>query len=188
MNPNEFGDLKDIVAAAVSLTAATSAIGVAWLRRAKWMPPEETVQGGTLKVSGLIAAVAIGILYLQREKLGLDRMLLVGGVAVCVAAISLVLSIYTNTRFSFYRPLTSKRDNVRERTLGGFELTPEAKSIGEKRKMLDQALFDNGGGDKDLVWTKNSQAIVQCASVLGFVALQASGSVALSAIAIGFSM
>ncbi|MQA19186.1 hypothetical protein [Rugamonas rivuli] len=184
----DYGQLKDIVGAATSLMAAASAIGVTWLRRAKWMPPEESVPGGTLRVAGLVSAVAIGILFLERQKIGLETMLLIGALAGLFTIMSLTISIYTNTRYSFVYPESSKRGAPLKRTLGGHKLTAEAQHISEERRMEPQALFVNAAYDKNLVWTQSSQALVQTASVLGFIALQASGSIALSAIAIGLSI
>ena len=114
-------------------------------------------------------------------------MLIIGGLAGLLAVVALVVSVYTNTRYSFTRPISHKPGSALERVLGGHELTAEAKQIAEDRGMEPQALFKNAGYDKDLVWTRHSQALVQSASVLGFIALQSSGSVALSAIAIGLS-
>lgn len=184
----DYGQLKDVVGAATALMAAVSAVGVTWLRRAKWMPPEESVPGGTLRVAGLVSALAIGILFLERHKLGLDTMLVIGGISGFITIISLAISIYTNTRYSFVYPENGKRGMPIIRTLGGHKLTAEAHHIAEQRRMEPQALFENAGYNKNLVWTQSSQALVQTASVLGFIALQASGSIALSAIAIGFGL
>ena len=183
----DYGQLKEVVAAAVSVMAAASAIGVAWLRRSRWMPPEESVPGGTLRVAGLLSAVAIGILFIERRELGPHWLLLIAAISGFFAVVLLSVSIYTNTRYSFVHPESNKRGAKLVRTLGGNELTAEAKGIGIKRRMEPQALFENAGYDKALVWTQASQAIIQVTSVLGFIVLQSSGSIALSAVAISLS-
>lgn len=99
----------------------------------QWMPRAESVPGGTLRVAGLASAVVIGILYLQRTKLGLDLMLLIGAFGAAVGVIALVLSVFTNTRYSFTHPASAKREVVSVRTLDGHELTAEALRISVAR-------------------------------------------------------
>src|SRR5262245_60753573 len=98
---SDYGALKETVAIAGSLIAAGSAIALPWTRRAKWMPPVETVPAATAKVSGLLCAVAIGALYLQRVRIGQDALLLIAGCLIGVTLLALVLSIYVNTAYGF---------------------------------------------------------------------------------------
>ena len=182
----DYGALKDVVAVSGSLVAAAGAIGVSWTRRAKWMPPEETVPHATARTSGLICAVVIGSIYLLRTRLGTERLLVVSGSALGLAVLFLIVSIYVNTAHSFKRRSAGRAADTR--VLGGFRLTGEAQRIAQERSMGSQALLDHANGDSDLVWTRPSQATAQIFSTLGFIGLQAAGSIALAAVAIAFGI
>ena len=187
----DYGVFKEIVAISGSLMAAGGAVGLAWMRRAKWMPPEETVGGGTVKVSALICSVVLGMLYLTRDNVGLKAMLSISGLCLVLTVIALVVSIYTNTKYSFVGETYVRRKSrhpQKTRILGGYKLTVEASKIALERRMSHQKLYENANYDSDLVWTRHSRALVQVASVVGFIMLQASGSIALASLAIAFSI
>jgi len=171
--------LGDVVAIAGSLMAASGAIGLAWMRRAKWMPPTETVAGGTAKVSALVCAVLVAILYVLRQQIGFTNLayLCIGLVVGVLVALS--VSIYVNTAYSFTGRSSKNRD-VETRVLGGFSLTAEAAQIAREQRLEQQALFENANYKAHLVWTKKSQAALQMTSTLGFIALQVCGSLALA--------
>jgi len=176
----DYGALKDTVAIAGSLVAAGSAIAVSWTRRAKWMPPEETVPAATSRVSGLVCAVIIGVLYPLRLRIGQVPMLGVAGMSLSIALVALIVSIWVNTAHGFaYEG---------KRILGGFRLTDEATAIKVKRRWNEQQLLTNANGNPDLVWTKGSTAAAQIVSTLGFIFLIAAGSIALASVAIAFSL
>ena len=187
----DYGIFKDVVAIAGSLMAAGGAIGLAWMRRTNWMPPEETVSGATVKVSALICSVVLGTLYLERDIIGLKIMHSISGLCLVLTIIALCISIYTNTKYSFVcrTYINKKSKNPREsRMLGGYKLTVEASRVALERGLSDQKLYENANYDSDLVWTRHSLAMVQVASVVGFIMFQAFGSIALASVAIAFSI
>ena len=184
----DYGQLKGIVAIAGSLIAAGAAIRLAWMRRAKWMPPAETVPAGTAKVSALLCSAVVGILFLAKFQIGLRSMITISLVCLVLTLIALCVSTYTNTTYSFTRRSRSPKGVHEARVLGGYKLTEEALEISRKKRMGHQQLFENANCNPDLVWTRESQALVQIASTMGFVLLQASGSVALASVAIAFDL
>ena len=177
----DYGALKEIVAISGSLIAAASAIGLAWVRRARWMPPEETVAGATAKFSALVCAVIVGALFVMKSELGLGMMVAVALFSLAFSVGSLLASIYTNTKHAVFR-----RDETR--VLGGSALTSEAERIQRERHLSPQQLFENANYKAHLVWTPESRALVQLYSTMGFIALQAFGSVALASMAIALSL
>jgi hypothetical protein len=177
----DYGVLKDVVTVAGSLIAATYAIGLAWMRRAKWMPPNETVTGGTAKTSALLCAVIVVVLYLLRTQIGFANLAYFALGLLPGVLLGLSVSIYVNTAYSYTkRAVTPHGQNIEERVLGGFSLTEEAKKISAKKGKLAQALYENSNYQRDLVWTQGSQAALQVASTLGFIVLQVCGSLALA--------
>lgn len=181
----DYGALSGIVAVSGSLIAAGSAISLGWMRRAKWLPPQEAVPGGTAKISSLICAVVIGLLYARRAEIGFGPLCWVAGTCLALAVVALLASVFVNTTYSFMR---RPRGQSMSRTLGGWTLTEEAKAIRTRRKLSVQQLFENSNYQPDLVWTKPSQAWVLVISTLGFIALQAGGSVALASAALVVSL
>ena len=178
----EYQVLGDVVAIAGSLMAASAAIGLAWMRRAKWMPPTETVAGGTAKASALICAVLVAILYLLRQQIGFANLSYLAIFLLVCMLIGLGVSIYVNTASSFVKRIAKGKGSATEeiRILGGFALTLEAASVAETKRLEQQALFENANYKADLVWTKHSQATLQVTSTMGFVVLQVCGSLALA--------
>jgi len=65
-------------------------------------------------------------------------------------------------------------------TLGGDTLTDEASTIKEQKGCSEQLMFLDAQGDKDLVWTRESQSRVQVKSTLSFIGLIAFGTCALA--------
>lgn len=177
----EYGPFADIVAGAGSLIAASSAVGLAWMRRAKWLPPGEVVSGSTAKVSALVSAVVIGILFVYRNGL-VSRLPTVAGASLLLALVGLAFSIYLNVRFSMEdRRVKSKP----KRVLGGFALTDEARAARALGKFgSDQQLFENANWIQDLVWTRTSIALVHIGSAFAFILLQACGSIAIATAAL----
>lgn len=177
----DYGVLGDVVATSGSLIAAASAIGLGWMRRTSWLPPEEAVPGGTAKVSALICAVVVGILYAGRSRLGFEPLCWIAGVCLILALMGLLSCIFVNKTYSFTR---RPRGRPPTRILGGWTLTSEASRIREEKNFSVQQLFENANFQADLVWPKASQAGVMMTSTFGFIVLQAGGSIALAAAAL----
>jgi hypothetical protein len=181
----DYGALSGVVAVSGSLIAAASAIGLGWMRRAQWLPPEEAVPGGTAKVSALICAVVIGLIYARRTQIGFGLLCWVSGACLIIAVFALLSSVFVNTTYSFTR---RQRGRPASRILGGWTLTEEATSIRKKENLSVQQLFENANFQSDLVWTQASQAGVLVISTFGLIALQAGGSIALAAAALVVSL
>ena len=177
-----YGVLTDTVAISGSLIAAASAIAFAWMDRARWLPPEESVPRATAKVSALICAVIIGILYAERMRIGLALMAWIAVVCLLVVVASLILSIYMNTKYTYFRSNTKRSSEVR--MLGGSRLTNEAEGISRTKQLVGQQLFENANFRSELVWTPQSRAYVMIIATLVYILLQAGGSIALAATAL----
>ena len=149
------------------------------MRRARWMPPTETVTGGTAKTSALVCAVTVAILYLSRTEIGFKALSILAMILLLVVLIGLAISIYVNTAYSYQRTKDTLSGKP-ERFLGGFRLTPEATKIALEKGLGPQALFENCNEKANLVWTQESQAALQVVSTMGFILLQVSGSLALA--------
>jgi hypothetical protein len=68
----------------------------------------------------------------------------------------------------------------KSRTLGGDVLTAEAETIAKTKGFTVQQMFEDAQGNKDLVWTKDSQARVNIKSTLSFIGLIGFGTCALA--------
>jgi hypothetical protein len=181
---SDYGAFANVVAIAGCLTAAAGAIGMAWMKRARWQPPEDSVPHAVSRLSGLLSAVFIGVLYVFSAQLSQVG---VAGIAAFCSAISLValyICIDTNTKYSFY----DRKNGAERRVLGGSVLTREATKVGRKHSHTVQQMFLDAQGDKDLVWTRESQARIQGKSTFSFIALITFGTCALASVSILVSL
>jgi hypothetical protein len=176
---SDYGAFANVVGIAGSLAAAASAITLAFKKRARWQPPEETVPAAVARISSLIAMVFVGLIYVFAKSIGALALAVIAVVCLAVSVYALIQAIKTNGTYSFYYP----QDTEANRKLGGDALTAEASNIMKTKKLTEQQLFTDAQGGKDLVWTKASQARVQLRSALSFIGLIAFGTCALAATA-----
>jgi hypothetical protein len=175
---SHYGVFADVVSSVTSLVSAAGAIRLAFMGRARWRPPEEVVSSGVTKLSGLVTAVGIAVLWVFRAELSMGVLAILAALGVLLATAALMMAIYVNIRHAYYYPA---QRTERNRKLGGATLTEEAARICRERGRTPQMLFEDAQSDKDLVWTRPSQALVNIASTLSFIVLIASGSCALAA-------
>jgi hypothetical protein len=174
----DYGVFANVVAIAGCLAAAAGAMGIAWMKRAKWQPPEEEVPGATGKFAALFSMVIIAILYVfGAEWFGSSGLAALALIAFGLAVIFLCIAIFVGSSRSFEVRGSKKK----RRVLGGLKLTPEAERIRAEHGLSEQQMFDDAQWEKDLVWTKSSQALVLVLSTVAFIGLIASGTTAVAA-------
>jgi hypothetical protein len=179
MTDTDYGVFAQIVGIAGSLASAAAAIRLAFMKRSKWQPPEEAVPAGASRLAALVAMVFIALLYVFGARLGDVRLGIITVILLAIAILSLVIAIRTNIVNSYYYP----NNDEASRKLGGTTLTDEAAQIRQTRGLTVQQLFTDAHGDKDLVWTKSSQATVSIMSTLSFIGLIGFGTCTLAAAA-----
>jgi hypothetical protein len=170
-----------MVSGVASLAAAGAAITATFTKRAKWQPPEEVVPSAVSRLSALLTAVGIANLWAYRADLGEGWLSVIAVVGFAVALSALTVAIRTNIECSYFYPAQRTEKN---RKLGGDQLTAQAKNIEAEHGLTAQAMFEDAQGDKDLVWTRASQANANVRSTLSFIVLIAVGSCALAAAAL----
>jgi hypothetical protein len=180
MSTQDYGVSAQLVAVAGSLAAAAAAISLAWMKRTKWQPPETTLPQASSRMASLIAMVCIAILYVFASRIGIVYLALVTVVFLLIGIVALVITIGTNVKYSFYFPLPQQESN---RILGGSTLTPEAQRIANEHGQVPQQMLEDAHGRKDLIWTRESQALVAQKSVAGYIALIGFGTCSLAAAA-----
>jgi hypothetical protein len=177
---SEYGVFAQIVAIAGALASAAAAIGLAFMKRAKWQPPEEALPAVASRFAALLAMIVIGLLYVFGPRIGLVALAVITVLFFTIAIVSLVIAIKTNITYSFYYPDGDEKN----RKLGGNTLTEEAARIQQQHKgRSEQELFVDAHGNKDLVWTKSSQASINIRSTLSFIGLIGFGTCSLAAVA-----
>lgn len=175
MDASAAGPLAFIVKYAGFVIALGVAIRFGWMRRAKWMPPEEAVPDATTKVATLFTGVAIAFLYGFAESgVGTVRMGWIAVICFVLTAVALGVTIYLSVTLSFEDKTRAKR------VLGGFKLTDEAKAVREQRHLAVDQIFEDSLYKKDRVWTRSSQAFAQIFVTFGFLTLQIAGSILLA--------
>ena len=176
----DYGVFAQIVAIGGSLAAAAGAFTLGFVKRSRWQPPRETVPDGTSRLSSLITIVFVGLIYVFGAQVGQIALGSLAAVLVVAAVWALTVTITTNIGYAYHYPEPKTEAN---RVLGGDELTPEAEAIRAKRKnrSIEDLLID-AHGQKDLVWTRPSQARIAVRSTLGYIALIAAGACAIAAV------
>jgi hypothetical protein len=175
---NDFGVFAFLVAIVSSLAAAAGAIMLAFMKRAKWQPPEEVVAKGTSRLASLMTMVFIALLFAFGTRIGL---VLIGIITVAfflIAIIALTMTISTNINYSYFYPAAKNEAN---RKLGGSVLTPEAAEIKKTHNQTEQEMFVDVKGAKDKIWTRASQSSVNIRSAISYIALIGFGSCSLAA-------
>ena len=84
---NDYGVFAQIVAIAGTLASAVAAITLAFMKRAKWQPPEEALPSVASRFAALLAMVVLALLYVFGPRVGLVPL---GIVTVLFFAIALV--------------------------------------------------------------------------------------------------
>lgn len=188
------GVLANIVAAAGSLIAATSSIGLAWRKRARWEPVEEDVPNSGQHVGGLLAAAAIAVFWyrVSVSRTLYDQELISYivrfGIATLIGLIIYVLLVAT---YVYEKPIaTSKKSTRSIRIIGGFWLTRTARrslDSGEPKPTSIQDLVF-GSASLDQVWPRFGRALAKLSFVLGYICLTASGTCLLACAALLISL
>lgn len=174
---SDYGAFANVVGVAGSLAAAVGAITLAFKKRARWQPPEETVPAAVAQISALIAMVFVALIFVFAKTIGALSLAILAVVCLIIATYSLIQAIRTNAKYSFYYP----NDDEASRRLGGSELTSQAAQIARDKHLSEQELFSHAQGKKYLVWTRVSQAQIQVRSTMSFIGLIGFGTCALAA-------
>lgn len=174
----EYGEFATLVATVSSLVAASVAILFGFQKRARWQPPEEAVSVAVSRLASLLTAVGIAILYVFAKDMARWMLAAVVILFLIMTLCALLVAISTNVKYSYFFPAER---NEKNRKLGGDRLTDEAEKIRKKKGMTIQDMFLDSHGDKDLVWTRDSQASVSIRSTLSFIFLIGGGGCCLAA-------
>jgi hypothetical protein len=177
---SEYGVFADVVATAGALSSAAAAITLAFMKRSKWQPPEEALTAVASRFAALFAMIVIALLYVFSVRLGLNGLAILTVVFFLIAIVALWLVISNSINHSYYFPAAEIETN---RKLGGNILTAEAIKIAREKGRSEKQMFQDAQGDKDLVWTRQSQFAVNIRTTLAFMALIGFGTCSLAAAA-----
>jgi hypothetical protein len=182
----KYGALAPLVSTVGCLVAAAGAIGLAWRGRARWEPSEEDVATGPQKVGGLVAAVAIAVLWASANNSDSDGLLVRLAISLAALAVGALLAysfvISTQTYEVVIVPARGA-DPVTRKVIGGFKLTKNAKRVAADRPLTTQDILAGNQYDVDRVWTRSSLALAKVIFVACYLALTVSGTIAIASAA-----
>jgi hypothetical protein len=167
--------------------AAAGAITLAWKGRAAWEPSEQDISRGPQKVSGLLAAVAVAVLWASAAPVDpASKQFLIRTALTCGALSLVFLSVYGFLVSSLTFNLVTARNGkpIDLKVIGGFLLTPKARRAIEREQTNTQKYFEGTAYDMDEVWTRPSRAFAKQTFVLAYVGLIVCGTLALAAAAL----
>lgn len=179
----KYGALAPLVSSVGSLVAAAAAIGLAWRGRARWEPSEEDVAAGPQRVGGLVAAIAIALLWATANDSGSDPLLVGLAIALTTVAVLALLAYSYVISTQTYEVVVVQSRNADPKTqkiIGGFALTPNAKKVAAERTVTTQEILRGSQYDVDRIWTRPSRAFAKLVFVACYLALTVSGTVAIA--------
>ena len=188
---SEYGVLAPIVVHAGSAIAATGAISLGFKGRWNWDPCEEDVSNGPRKVAGLLAALAIGIMWATLQQPANTYALIVI-IFACGSSTLLSLMVYgfLINVYTFDRCKIVNGVETHENVIGGFTLSEEAKHNRDNFKeekgvfLTVQELLKGAEYNVDKIWTRVSRGLAKQLFVLSYIILVGCGTTALAATAI----
>ena len=160
------GPLAHTVATAGAVIAAATAIGLAWRGRASWEPSEQDLPNGPRRVGGLVAAVAIVLLWSQYTvATAVDQLKSIAVFAASLAVVALLAYGYL-VATQTYKVVIAMPGNATQvkAIVGGFTLTASARKIQRSRNLTTQDLLAGAAYDPDRVWARiegTSQALLR---------------------------
>jgi hypothetical protein len=183
-----YGALNGIVAAAGTVMAAGSAITLAFKGRARWEPIEEDVPRAPAKIAGLTTAVCVVLIYgaaRQNPDVAWLGPLCLGCLLATFVGTCLYIWLVQVNTFTSQRA-TGRQRVASQKVVGGLWLKREAKAILNRPDAPKsvQMLFAGSAYDKDLLWSRPSQAAAKILFLISFLSLQVFGSLSLAAAAI----
>ena len=180
---NEYGPLASIVSLSLAIVATGTSISLAWRGKHKWAPVQEQLGGGAEKISVLVAAVVVVVLFVTYSagaRTGeLTAVVLVG--AVCTLLLFAAYQ-YLFGRFT-YRVNRGKKSETR--IIGGSTLTSQAESAMKERNIADAEDLLPGFANSPLqVWTRASIERNKTVLSVGYALLILLGTVCLGSAAV----
>lgn len=176
----DLGPFATLVATAGSLMAAAAALLFTFRRRAKWEPAEQDVPNGAERVSGLLIAVAIAVLWIQRDAIAAKQFAWTAGVVAVVTVVMLLIyGLFIATLVKDRQVAVAHNKTAIVKVIGGFWFTKAAKASVDAGQSVQQVLA-GVGNDPDKVWPPFSRALAKMCFVLCYILLIAAGTIALT--------
>jgi hypothetical protein len=174
----DYGPLTTLVKSVGWLIGSSVAIAFAWRRRTRWEPSEEDISGGPAKVGGLLAAVALAVIWSQLispATVGILTTLALWAAGLtlgCLLAYGFLVAVKT------YRIDTSG-GTLHSNIVGGLWLTKQARTKLNKKPFptVSDLLAEVG---LERTWSRPSRAFSKALFVGMYLGLTVSGSVALT--------
>lgn len=183
LSAQDYGPLKDVVAAAGAIIAAGTAITLSWKGRARWEPTEQDIPAAAQKVGGLVAGVLIALMWADWRDAGhvdtLNRtaLVLLGATVVFLLVYGYLVGVQT---YEIVQATGPPRH-----VIGGFWLTREAKANKARyRVSTNQELLEGAAYNTGRLWSRPSRQLAKASFQLGYLGLTICGSLALAAAAI----
>ncbi len=187
MSSPDYGALAPVVTNAGALIAAGAAITFAFRGKNSWEPVEEEITRGPKKVTGLLASLAITLLWYFCSN-GQETRALVGALVSCAVTTVFGLLVYgwLQTVYTYKREVMSEAEGelgrvATEKIIGGFRLTEHAQEQIQQRNLTIQEYFKGVAYDVDKVWTRGSRALTRTLFIVGYMLLVGAGTTALGA-------
>jgi hypothetical protein len=177
----DYGPLKEVVTAGGSIIAAGGALFAAWRGRATFEPSAEDLPQGAQKVGGLLASLAIALMWVSWRDGRHNGSLVTTAIALGVLTFVFLIVYASLIGLMTYKVI--EIDGSETRVVGGFWLCTAAK---EKKQAGEttQEILEGGAYDVEKLWSRGSRQLAKLAFITGYLGLAICGTVALAAAAI----
>jgi ABC-type uncharacterized transport system substrate-binding protein len=173
-------NIEQLAKIVATLLTIGSSITLAWKGRNKWEPSEQDLSNGAQRVSGLIIAVGVTILWVVYLDLKYFDLLVKA---------TIIFVIFSVAFFLIYGILIStltyeKKGKVK--IIGGYKLRPAAKKMLRSNGNTIQDVFALFSFDTDKTWTRLSRALAKASFTICYLLFMLSGTLSISAAAVIF--
>jgi hypothetical protein len=182
MTLSDYGVFADIVGVVLTGASAVATIAVTWRGKIeRWQPPQEVLPQGARNVATVLSFIGIALCWLNVDSTNW-KLSQLWGVALAIALVVFFAAYYAvfDWRcFTLVEP-GKKAKPVKRKIVGGFWLTPQARSLVVRGKS-EKALLYESAGNIEGIWPRASLTVARTTLALLFIGVMTTGTVGMTA-------
>jgi ABC-type uncharacterized transport system substrate-binding protein len=173
----DYGIFNDIVKVAGLIISVGLALTLSWKGRSNWEPSEQDVNKGPQRITGLVTAVLLVVIWLIPNDGD-------GNSLLKTLSISLVTStIISLLVYGFLITVLTYHLENGQKIIGGFKLVMKARKF-RRKGITIQEILKTEAYDVDKVWTRESRGLSKAIFSIVYVILITCGTLALASVSI----
>jgi hypothetical protein len=182
---HDAGSLHPLIRVTGWVFTTVVALGATWRGRStKWEPAEEDLTGAPAKVSGLVCAAILALIWgtqASPEHSHTLAVITISCVAVCVIAMigyGLLIGTHVYDKEVSELPNTTTHRKI----VAGLWLRPAAKKKREDENLTIQTMLEKAAFDEDELWTRLSRTLAKTLFAVAYIVFTVCGTLAVAGI------